>query len=95
MLAAEQAKKSGAKVVLDIDFRPDQWRDIRSFGVSIRAVLPLVDVVNPAEVSITAQVVMTPKADVAEAVELAQQAYREWRITPLLDRAAIKPMLAM
>ena len=67
LFAAEQAQASGAKVVLDVDFRPDQWHDVRAFGVQIRAVLPLVDVVigtedevnaamlrDPAEVSVTA-----------------------------------------
>jgi 5-dehydro-2-deoxygluconokinase len=45
MFAAEQAKQAGAKVVLDIDFRPDQWHDVRAFGVVIRSTLRLVDVV--------------------------------------------------
>lgn len=43
--AAEQARQAGAKVVLDVDFRPDQWHDVRAFGVQIRAVLRLVDIV--------------------------------------------------
>lgn len=54
MFAAEQAKKSGAKVVLDVDFRPDQWHDVRAFGVQVRAVLPLVDVVIGTEDEINA-----------------------------------------
>lgn len=45
MFAAEQARASGATVVFDVDFRPDQWHDVRAFGVQARAVLPLVDVV--------------------------------------------------
>jgi 5-dehydro-2-deoxygluconokinase len=43
--AAEQAKTAGASVVLDLDFRPNQWHDPRAFGVVIRSVLPLVDIV--------------------------------------------------
>ncbi len=43
--AVEQAKHAGAKVVLDVDFRPDQWQDVRAFGVQIRALLHFVDVV--------------------------------------------------
>lgn len=54
MFAAERAKKSGAKVVLDVDFRPDQWHDVRAFGVQIRAVLALVDVVIGTEDEINA-----------------------------------------
>jgi 5-dehydro-2-deoxygluconokinase len=45
MFAAELAQQAGAKVVLDIDFRPDQWHDVRAFGVVVRSVLRLVDVV--------------------------------------------------
>jgi 5-dehydro-2-deoxygluconokinase len=43
--AAEQARLCGTKVVLDLDFRPDQWHDARAYGLALRAFLPLVDVV--------------------------------------------------
>jgi 5-dehydro-2-deoxygluconokinase len=43
--AIEQAKAAGATVVLDVDFRPNQWHDARAFGVVVRSVLPLVDIV--------------------------------------------------
>ena len=45
VFAAEQAKSYGTRVFLDLDFRPDQWHDARAFGVTIRSVLRLVDVV--------------------------------------------------
>ncbi len=45
MLAAELARGAGAMVVFDVDFRPDQWHDVRAFGVVARSVLRLVDVV--------------------------------------------------
>ncbi len=45
MFAAEQSKAAGALVVLDVDFRPNQWHDPRAFGVTVRAVLPSVDIV--------------------------------------------------
>jgi 5-dehydro-2-deoxygluconokinase len=45
LFAQELAHQSGAKVVLDIDFRPSQWHDPRAFGVALRSLLPLVDVV--------------------------------------------------
>jgi 5-dehydro-2-deoxygluconokinase len=54
LFAAEQARAAGAKVVLDVDFRPNQWHDVRAFGVAIRAVLPLVDVVLGTEDEINA-----------------------------------------
>jgi 5-dehydro-2-deoxygluconokinase len=31
--------------VLDLDFRPDQWHDTRAYGVTVRSILGLVDVV--------------------------------------------------
>lgn len=45
LFAAEQARAAGTKVFLDLDFRPDQWHDARSYGVTMRAALHLVDVV--------------------------------------------------
>ncbi len=45
LFAAEVAARAGVEVILDVDFRPDQWDDPRSFGVAIRSVLRLVDVV--------------------------------------------------
>ena len=45
IFAAEQARAFDTKVVLDLDFRPDQWHDARAFGVTIRSVLRLTDVV--------------------------------------------------
>lgn len=44
IFAAEQARAGGARVVLDIDFRADQWHDPRAFGVAIRSALPLVNI---------------------------------------------------
>jgi 5-dehydro-2-deoxygluconokinase len=44
IFAAEQAQAAGTKVLLDFDLRTDQWYDLRAFGVTIRATLPLVDV---------------------------------------------------
>jgi 5-dehydro-2-deoxygluconokinase len=52
--AAETAKAAGATVVMDIDFRPDQWHDVRAFGVVIRSVLRLVDIVIGTEDEINA-----------------------------------------
>jgi 5-dehydro-2-deoxygluconokinase len=45
IFAAEQARAHGTKVILDLDFRPDQWHDARAYGVTVRSVLPLIDVV--------------------------------------------------
>ncbi len=45
MFAAQVAQQSGTDVIFDVDFRPDQWHDPRAFGVVVRSVMPLVDVV--------------------------------------------------
>lgn len=42
--AAERAQAAGATVIMDIDYRADQWFDPRSYGVTIRQTLPLVDI---------------------------------------------------
>lgn len=45
LFAAEMARRNGTEVVLDIDFRPDQWHDPRAFGVVLRQAVRLSDVV--------------------------------------------------
>lgn len=45
LFAAEVARAAGAAVVLDLDFRPDQWHDPRAYGVAVRGALPLCDAV--------------------------------------------------
>ena len=64
--AAEQAKRAGKTVFLDLDFRADQWHDPRAFGVTIRALLPLVDIVFGTEEEINAAMVETPDDIVIE-----------------------------
>ncbi len=61
-----------------LDFINGQWTDAKSAD--------LLDVINPAQGAAIAEVVMTPKSVVVEAVEAGQAAYREWRLTPVLDR---------
>jgi 5-dehydro-2-deoxygluconokinase len=43
-LAAEIACDNKIPVVLDLDFRADQWHDLRSFGITSRALLPKVKI---------------------------------------------------
>ncbi len=54
LFAAETAHQAGVPVVLDIDFRPDQWDDPRAFGVTLRSLLRLVDGVIGTEDEINA-----------------------------------------
>lgn len=52
--AAEIATKNKVDVVLDLDFRADQWHDYRAFGVTMRAVLPKVKIAIGTEEEILA-----------------------------------------
>jgi 5-dehydro-2-deoxygluconokinase len=88
LFAAEQAKAAGATVVLDVDFRPNQWHDPRAFGVIVRAALPLIDIVlgtedeckavtltDPAQVDVTHSQISGARVagDLAAAVQAMQR----------------------
>jgi 5-dehydro-2-deoxygluconokinase len=60
LFAAETAHRVGRQVMLDIDFRPDQWHDPRAFGVTLRSALRLVDVVVGTEDEINAVMLTDP-----------------------------------
>jgi 5-dehydro-2-deoxygluconokinase len=60
LFAAERARQAGAEVVLDIDFRPDQWSDPRAFGATVRSVLAQVNVVIGTEDEINAAMLTDP-----------------------------------
>ncbi|MCG8308053.1 MAG: 5-dehydro-2-deoxygluconokinase [Cytophagales bacterium] len=53
-LAAEIAHDNDIPVVLDLDFRADQWHDLRSFGITTRALLPKVKIALGTEEEILA-----------------------------------------
>ena len=52
--ATEIANKNGVEVVLDLDFRADQWHDYRAFGLTVRAMLPRVGIAIGTEEEILA-----------------------------------------
>ncbi|MDZ4721685.1 MAG: 5-dehydro-2-deoxygluconokinase [Roseiflexaceae bacterium] len=60
LFAAELARAAGVTVALDIDFRPDQWHDPRSFGVTLRAAMRLVDLVTGTDDEINAAMLTDP-----------------------------------
>jgi 5-dehydro-2-deoxygluconokinase len=62
LFAAELAKKAGTSVVLDLDFRPDQWHDPRAFGTAVRSVLHWADIVIGTEDEINAAMLTDPRA---------------------------------
>ncbi len=72
--AAEIAHKNNVDIVLDLDFRADQWHDYRAFGLTVRAILPKVKITigteeeilaatlsDASQVSITHQQISAPK----------------------------------
>ncbi|GAC1350348.1 MAG: hypothetical protein NVSMB27_32000 [Ktedonobacteraceae bacterium] len=60
LFAAELARQAGTAVMLDIDFRPDQWHDARAFGVTLRSALRLVDIVVGTDDEINAVMLTDP-----------------------------------
>ena len=60
--AAEVARKAGTTVVLDLDFRPDQWHDPRAFGTTVRSALPLADIVMGTRDEINAAMLTDPSS---------------------------------
>ncbi len=52
--ATEVAVENNVDVILDIDFRADQWKDVRSFGLMVRALLPRVKIAIGTEEEILA-----------------------------------------
>lgn len=52
--AVEVATVNEVDVILDIDFRADQWTDVRSFGLMVRALLPNVRIAIGTEEEILA-----------------------------------------
>jgi 5-dehydro-2-deoxygluconokinase len=60
LVAAELARKSGATVVLDLDFRPILWHDPRAFGAAVRSVLHCVHMVMGTEDEINAAMLSDP-----------------------------------
>jgi len=60
LYAAELAKQQGITVVMDLDFRPDQWSDPRHFGVILRSAMPNVDIIIGSEDEINAAMLTDP-----------------------------------
>ncbi|GIV79342.1 5-dehydro-2-deoxygluconokinase [Litorilinea aerophila] len=88
MFAAELARQAGTHVIFDIDFRPDQWHDPRAFGVVVRSVLPLVDVVIGTEDEINATMLTDPAQ-----MRLTHSQVSDTRVEGDVERA-IERMLA-
>lgn len=83
-LAAEIAIKNDVPVMLDLDFRADQWHDMRAFGITTRAFMRNVNIVlgteeeilaayltDESQLSISHQQISAPeiKGDINEAID--------------------------
>jgi 5-dehydro-2-deoxygluconokinase len=89
LFAAEVAHEAGKKVMLDIDFRPDQWHDPRAFGVTLRSALRLVDVVVGTEDEINAVMLTDPNQ-----VSLTHSQVSDARVSGDIN-AAIQALLGL
>lgn len=74
---AEQARQLGLMTFIDLDLRPDQWAHPLAFGVNLRQLLPLCDVIIGTEEEFYAALAPAPEAVMAggkmtEAAELHQ-----------------------
>lgn len=62
---AEQARELGLTTFMDLDLRPDQWSHPLAFGLNMRRVMPLCDVVIGTEEEFAAALSPTPEAVMA------------------------------
>jgi 5-dehydro-2-deoxygluconokinase len=89
LFTAEMARQAGTTVVLDIDFRPDQWHDPRAFGVTLRSALRLVDIVLGTEDEINAAMLTDPSQ-----IRLTHSQISDARVSGDID-AAIQTILTL
>ncbi len=89
LFAAETAQQAGVPVMLDIDFRPDQWHDPRAFGVTLRSALRLVDIVVGTEDEINAAMLTD-----ASQVSLSHSQVSDARVSGDIN-AAIQALLSL
>lgn len=89
LFAAEMARLAGTTVVLDIDFRPDQWHDPRAFGVTMRSALHLVDIVIGTDDEINAAMLSS-----REQVNLTHSQVSDARVSGDTD-AAIQRLMSL
>jgi 5-dehydro-2-deoxygluconokinase len=89
LFAAETAQRAGKTVMLDIDFRPDQWHDPRAFGVTLRSALRLVDIVVGTDDEINAAM-LTDQSQVS----LTHSQVSDARVSGDID-AAIQALLSL
>ena len=65
LFLAEQGRKRGLTTFIDLDLRPDQWSHPLAFGLHIRRLLPLCDVIIGTEEEFYAALSLTPESVMA------------------------------
>ncbi len=87
--AVERANAHGVTTLLDIDFRADQWTDLRSFGITVRALLPRIKIAVGTEEEILAAMLQD-----ASQVTIEQQQISAPTVSGDIDKA-IQDILAL
>jgi len=82
LFAAEEASRAGVPLMLDLDFRADQWFDPRAYGVMVRALLPRIKIVIGTEEEILAATLQD-----ASQISIKHQQISAPEISGNLDRA--------
>lgn len=99
--AAEQAKENNVPILIDLDFRSDQWYDPRAFGVTTRAFLNYAKMAigteeeilatmlkDPTQISIKNQQISAP--EISGNVEEAIEQILKTRVEVLIVKRGIK-----
>ena len=87
---AEAAQANGLTTYIDLDLRPTEWSQPRAYGLRLRSVLPLVDVVIGTEEEFYAALAPDPDAVVAGTpVGGAEQVALEGLIDRLLEDGTV------
>jgi len=89
LYALEKAIKNDVDVILDLDFRADQWSDVRSFGITTRSILPRVTIAIGTEEEVLATIL-----DSEEQINISDQQISAPTISGNLDQA-IQRILAL
>jgi 5-dehydro-2-deoxygluconokinase len=87
--AAEEARKNNVPILIDLDFRADQWHDARSYGVTARAYLRSCTIALGTEEEILATMLSDPNQ-----VKIKNQQISAPEIRGNVD-AAIKDIMAI
>ena len=82
LYAPEKAVKNDVDVILDLDFRADQWSDVRSFGITTRSIMPSVTIAIGTEEEVLATIL-----GLEEQINISEQQISAPSISGNLDKA--------